>query len=222
MKPTPEEIHAGHSIYTPHILALYDFGVLMLSNSFLWRCPTKRLLYHFNQNVTANHLDIGVGSGFFLDKCYFQSHHPRIGIMDLNPEAIKYTVARIGRYNPEQFIHNILEPVDFLCPKFDSISLNYLLHCLPGSLTSKSIIIDHVQSLANPGAICFGSTLLGDEVSLNWGGKHLMSFYNKQGIFSNRNDNARNLEIELSKRLDMTSFEIVGSVALFSGRYLSK
>lgn len=34
MKPTPEEIHAGHSIYTPHILALYDFGVLMLSNSF--------------------------------------------------------------------------------------------------------------------------------------------------------------------------------------------
>ncbi len=142
--------------------------------------------------------------------------------MDLNPEAIKYTVARIGRYNPEQFIHNILEPVDFLCPKFDSISLNYLLHCLPGSLTSKSIIIDHVQSLANPGAICFGSTLLGDEVSLNWGGKHLMSFYNKKGIFSNRNDNARNLEIELTKRLDMTSFEIIGSVALFSGRYLSK
>ena len=222
MKPNLEEIYAGQSVYTPGILAFYDFGVLTLSNSFLWRCPTARLLRHFNQNITANHLDIGVGSGFFLDKCCFPVHHPRIGLMDLNPAAIKYTATRIARYNPEEYIHNIFEPIDFACPKFDSISLNYLLHCLPGNLVDKFIIFDHIQSLANPGAICFGSTLLGDDISLNWGARRLMSFYNKNGIFSNSSDNAHNLERELAKRLKIISFEIVGATALFSGSFYKK
>lgn len=220
MKPTSEEIYAGQSIYTPRILAFYDFGVLTLSNSFLWRCPTARLLRHFNQNVTENHLDIGVGSGFFLDKCNFPTPHPRIGLMDLNPAAIKYTAARIRRYNPEEYIHNIFDPIDFVCPKFQSISLNYLLHCLPGKLSDKSIIFDHIQSLAGPSAVCFGSTLLGDDISLNWGARRLMSFYNKNGIFSNSCDNAHNLERELTKRLDIISFEIVGATVLFSGRFI--
>lgn len=219
MKPTSEEIYAGQSIYTPRILTLYDFSVLTLSNSFLWRCPTSRLLHHFNQNISANHLDIGVGSGFFLDKCNFPGHRPRIGLMDLNPSAIKHTAARIVRYNPEEYIHNIYEPIDFFSPKFNSISLNYLLHCLPGNLADKCVVFDHIQSLADPGAICFGSTLLGDGVSLNWGAKHLMSFYNKSGIFSNSRDNAHNLEKELAKRFDIISFEIVGATALFSGRF---
>ncbi len=222
MKPSSEEIYAGQSIYTPRLLALYDFGVLTLSNSFLWRCPTAKLLRHFNQNITTNHLDIGVGSGFFLDKCRFPGSHPRIGLMDLNPAAISYTAARISRYNPEKYLHNIFEPLDFHYPKFSSISLNYLLHCLPGNLAEKSIIFDHIQSLADPGAICFGSTLLGDGISLNWGAKHLMSFYNKKGIFSNSGDNARNLEKELCKRLDIISFEIVGAAVLFSGHLNKK
>jgi len=51
------------------------------------------------------------------------------------------------------------------------------------------------------------------------GAKHLMSFYNKNGIFSNSRDNAHNLERELSKRLNIISFEIVGATALFSGHF---
>ncbi|MFM9161503.1 MAG: hypothetical protein ACKOPH_00240, partial [Methylocystis sp.] len=111
---------------------------------------------------------------------------------------------------------------DFVCPKFQSISLNYLLHCLPGKLSDKSIIFDHMQSLAGPSAVCFGSTLLGDDISLNWGARRLMSFYNKKGIFSNSSDNAHNLERELAKRLDIISFEIVGATVLFSGRFIKK
>jgi len=93
MKPTSEEIYAGQSIYTPRILAFYDFGVLTLSNSFYGDAQRQDCFATSTKILLANHLDIGVGSGFFLDKCNFPTPHPRIGLMDLNPAAIKYTAA---------------------------------------------------------------------------------------------------------------------------------
>ncbi len=65
MSPTAEEIAAGQAFYTDRTLPNYDLRVLTLSNPLIWRCPTTRLLQFFNAHVSANHLDIGVGSGYY-------------------------------------------------------------------------------------------------------------------------------------------------------------
>ncbi len=67
MSFTPEEVAAGQAIYTPGMLNLYDLRVLWISNRFIWKCPTLRLLALYDRRVMANHLDVGVGSGYCLD-----------------------------------------------------------------------------------------------------------------------------------------------------------
>jgi ubiquinone/menaquinone biosynthesis C-methylase UbiE len=107
---TPEQVEAGQSVYTKRTLSAYDFAVLGVSNRLLWQCPTQQLLKHYNQHVRANHLDVGVGTGYFLDRCQFPSPTPRIALMDINSNALEFAVQRIARYSPETYRRNVLEP----------------------------------------------------------------------------------------------------------------
>jgi 2-polyprenyl-3-methyl-5-hydroxy-6-metoxy-1,4-benzoquinol methylase len=212
-----EQAEAGQAIYTKHVLGAYDFFVLGISNHFVWRCPTRRLLEQYDARVTATHLDVGVGTGYFLDRCQFPSPAPRIALMDLNRNALDFASRRIARYNPEIYLGNVLEPIPLDAPKFDSVGVNYLLHCLPGSIESKSAVFDHLKALMNPGAVLFGSTLLQGDVPRSWAAKRLMDFYNRKGIFSNERDDVDGLRRALDRRFEAVSVEIVGCAALFSG-----
>lgn len=218
MPPTAEEIAAGQAFYTNSSLPNYDLRVLTLSNPLIWRCPTSRLLEFFNAHISANHLDIGVGSGYFLDHCVFPAPSPRIALMDLNAMALVYAARRIARYRPETYQRNVLATIDLEAPGFDSISLNYLLHCLPGDMASKAVVFDRIKPLMNAGAVCFGSTLLQGGVYRNWAAKLLMAHYNRHGVFSNRHDDARTLASALRERFSSVSVEIVGCAMLFCAR----
>jgi hypothetical protein len=66
MSVTPDWVDAGQSIYIKRTLNAYDFIVLGASNHLIWKCPTQRLVDHYNKHVTTNHLDVGVGKGFRL------------------------------------------------------------------------------------------------------------------------------------------------------------
>jgi hypothetical protein len=215
---TPEQIAAGHAFYTKRMLGIYDFLVLGLSNRAIWRCPTQRLVEHYNNHVTANHLDVGVGTGYFLDHCRFPSGTPRVALMDLNQNALDFASRRIARYKPKTWIQNVLEPISIDAPAFDSVGINYLLHCLPGTIESKAVSFDHLKALMNPGAVFFGSTLLQGGVARSLPAKRLMDFYNRKGIFSNENDGIDGLQRALGQRFRSVSTEIVGCAVLFSGR----
>jgi len=93
---TAEQAEAGQAVYTKQTLAVYDFVVLGISNRFLWKCPTRRLEEHYNKHVTANHLDVGVGTGYFLDRCRFPSPTPRIALMDLNTDSLEFASQRMN------------------------------------------------------------------------------------------------------------------------------
>ncbi len=43
---------------------------------------TRPFLTLYDQYVSANHLDIGVGTGYFLDHCRFPAANPRLALMD--------------------------------------------------------------------------------------------------------------------------------------------
>ncbi|KAK9235280.1 hypothetical protein V1525DRAFT_275739 [Lipomyces kononenkoae] len=209
---------AGQAVYTKLVLRLYDFIVLTVSNQWIWKCPTSILNAHYDRHLTANHLDVGVGTGYFLDTSRFPVAHPRIVLFDLNSNTLEYTTQRIARFAPESYVVNVLEPITLKgLTKFDSVGINYLLHCLPGDgIAEKAVVFDHLSGIMNDGAKLFGATILSKGVPCSWLAKALMAFYNEKGIFSNQRDSLSDLKAELEKRFREVEIEIVGCVALFS------
>ncbi|GAB3391238.1 class I SAM-dependent methyltransferase [Azotobacter armeniacus] len=218
MMVTQKQVEAGQAVYTQRTLTLYDFVVLGVSNPFIWKCPTHRLEEHYERNLSANHLDVGVGTGYFLDRCRFPADAPRVALMDLNPDTLAFAARRIARYAAQSYRRNVLEPITFEDGRFDSIGINYLLHCLPGSIAAKAVVFDHLKALMNPGAVIFGATLLQGGVPRSALARGLMAAYNRKGIFSNRDDNLESLKNELGRRFQDVSVEVLGCAALFSGR----
>src|SRR4029077_16525791 len=154
----------------------------------------------------------------FLDRCRFPSTAPKIALFDLNPHSLAKSAKRLRRYNPSCYRGNALQRIDIGMSGFYSISLNYLLHCLPGNLASKSIVFENVKPLLRDGGVIFGSTILGEGVRHNPLAKQLMRIYNAKGIFSNLSVRQSDLEAGLKAHFDEHTIHIAGSVALFSAR----
>lgn len=214
---TNARVEAGQAVYTPFTLWVYDWVVLGFSNQFLWRCPTKHLRALYQRNVSARHLDIGVGTGYFLDKARWPVEDPQITLLDLNPNSLAAAAARIARYAPHTVTANVLEPLPSL-QKFDSVGLNYLLHCLPGTITQKAVLFDHIRPALAPGAKVFGATILQGDSPRSMPAQMLMNFYNGKGIFSNAHDTFEDLEAALKARFENVSLDRRGAVALFEAQ----
>jgi SAM-dependent methyltransferase len=213
-----QAVVAGQAVYTPRTLDRYDLVVLGLSNTLIWKCPTRRLLDHYNRHIAMRHLDVGVGTGWFLDHCRFPNRQPQITLLDLNPACLKRASARISRYRPKVVHANVLEPVRVVMGPFASIGLNYVLQCLPGPVAQKAVVFDHLKPFLAPGGVVFGSTLLTNGVERSRSAQALMRFYNKKGIFSNQHDGVEDLRRELAARFDDVRVQVIGCAALFAAR----
>lgn len=220
MEPTPAQVEAGHAFYTRRSLAIYDLAILGYFSRLAWRCPARRIVAHYDEHVSANHLDVGVGTGYFLDHCQYPSSHDglRLALLDANSTCLDVAAGRVARFAPERIEANVLEPIAYDGPRFDSVGLTYLLHCLPGAMTTKAAAIDHLTALANPGAAVFGATLLHDGVHRSWFARAVMKRNNAHGIFSNVDDSLDALRGALTARLDDVTVEVVGCVGVFAGR----
>ncbi len=214
----PEENKPGYAVYSRRSLAIYDTLVLGLSNRFIWRCPSRHLIRHHEENLAACHLDIGVGTGFFLDKARFPERSPQITLLDPNRDCLEIATERISRYKPKSVHADALVPFPRTLGHFDSIGLNYLLHCLPGSMTRKSVIFDHLKPHLSEDGMVFGSTILQGVNPCPPVARKLMSIYNSKGVFANANDTLETLRAELSARFAEVSIQMIGCVALFAAR----
>ena len=210
-------LHAGQAAYTPATLRLYDTVVLGFSNRVLWRCPTRHLRALFDRNVSDRHLDIGVGTGYFLDRARFPDPSPAITLLDLNAVCLDVAARRIARYRPTRVNANTLEPLPVDGP-FESVSLCYLLHCLPGAMADKAIVFDHVAAVLAPGAVVFGATIVQGDAPRSWAARRLMTVYNRKGVFSNTGDTERALREALEARFADVSVCLHGCVVLFEAR----
>jgi len=218
MDVTPEQVEAGHALYTKRFLRVYDLVVLSLTSRLAWKCPSSRIVKHYDDHVSSNHLDIGVGTGYFLEKCRFPSSTPRVAMMDLSENCLDVAGRRIARYEPERYIANVLEPLRIQAPKFDSVGMNYLLHCLPGTIRSKAVAFANIKPLVNPGGVVFGATMLYDGVKKNLLARRMMDDLNDRRVFTNTADDLEGLRWGLEQHLTDTHIEIVGTAALFWGR----
>lgn len=215
---TPDDVRAGQAIYTPRTLPWYDLLVLGFSCRFVWRCPAARVLERYDRFVSANHLEVGVGSGYFLDRCRFPVNEPRITLVDLNADCLAATARRIARYRPAQFVRNALEPFELDGQSFDSAGINFVLHCVPGTIETKACIFDHIRAVMKPGSVIFGSTVLWQGVNHGMLARNLTPIYNRRRIFANLSDSLDGLRAILRDRFPDHELHTVGSVALFHAR----
>lgn len=213
---TQDDIRAGQAFYTPLGLKIYNLLVLSFSNRFAWRCPTKLQLDRYKQYVSARHLDIGIGTGYYLDNCNFPSNS-YLALLDLNPSCLTFCSEKLSRYKPTLYCANVFDKLSNHVPEqFDSIAINYLLHCLPGNMSDKATVIKNIRDLLNPGGIMFGSTILGNGSKHNYIARKLLKLYNKKRAFSNCDDSLESLKNALKANFDNVEIKQVGSVALFN------
>jgi SAM-dependent methyltransferase len=217
--PLPAEVEAGQAVYSRFVLAFYDAFVLGLSARSVWRCPRSRMLEQYDVLAGPRHLDVGVGTGWFLAHCRWRGARPEVTLLDLNENSLRAASRRIAHISPRSVRGSVLEPVDFGNTRFDSIGLNYLLHCLPGAIEEKAAtVVKNLKPYLVPGGALFGSTVLGVGVRHNAPGRFLMRVYNRKGIFGNSADDAAGLERALAHELRDVDVRVEGVTALFSAR----
>ena len=60
--------YKGQADYSPLLLKLYDPIVIGFVAWLVWRCPADPILDGYRRLIRDNHLDIGPGTGYCIDK----------------------------------------------------------------------------------------------------------------------------------------------------------
>ena len=214
MSERANDVYSGAAVYSKRVLRMYDLWVVYFSNTYVWRCHRSRLLERYNEHLGARHLDVGPGTGWYLAHTGLM-RDTAVTLVDLNPNSLATASARMAEVGPHTVDADVLQPLPENVGPFDSIGVNFVLHCVPGSWDEKGIAFEHLAARLAPGGVLFGSTVLGVGVRHNLAGRRLMSVYNAKGIFHNRDDDADGLERVLREHFADVSVTVVGTVALF-------
>lgn len=210
----------GSTVYSKSSLRIYDFLVHFFSNRFIWRCPARHIIDHYSANLTSNHLEIGIGSGKLFKKSAADAEFDRLVIADVNPECLEFATSSLQEWNPETWKVNLINPAEEFerVGQFTSIGLNYVLHCLPATMSEKLAICDRlIDKCLCDGGVLFGSTLFPNQNS-RWLSKRLMGFYNRKGVFTNEADSSESFKEWCADRGRDYSFFAIGCVGFFSIR----
>jgi hypothetical protein len=197
-------------------LFFYDFLLYGVISKYAWGSSIQRLDTHYKKYVRHNHLEVGVGTCFLLNRVVLDSAHPRLALMDLSRECLEKTKRKVARYAPETYIQNLLEPMHHKIDQFDSIGINYVMHCVPGNFKEKGVAFTHLRPLLSENGVLFGTTVLSDNIHKNTLAKPFMWLMNSLGVFNNRGDNARDLKECLERHFQLIEFEVVGVTAFFA------
>jgi hypothetical protein len=201
-------------------LFFYDFILYGIVSRFAWGSSTQRLDAHYRTYASANHLEVGVGTGYLLNRVVFASNRPRVALMDLSVACLERARRKVARHAPAIYIQNLLEPVRAAIPAFDSISVNYVMHCIPGGFKEKGVALAHLAPLLSAQGVLSGTTVLSEGVAKNLLARPAMWLLNLLGVFNNRRDSAQDLKIFPAQNFQVLEFEVVGVTAYFAVRKL--
>lgn len=242
---------SGSAVYSPFTLGwIYDVIVLRLYCSYAWGCPREVVRSFYSKHVASvaersskvscRLLDIGVGTGFFLEHASIPPGS-EVTLADLNVDCLKTAASRVSRAHPDVFIKtvvaDVLEPDQHagindrqqerslaLSPsrlggaKFDVISCLLLLHCLPGPPQRKAEAVVHLARHLDEGGTVIGATVLGQDVQHNPLGRFIMFWQNLLGIFNNYADDVTGLVGPLEVGFREVKWELIGKVLFFEAK----
>ena len=206
--------YAGQREYTPLFLRIYDPLILGFFTPFVWRCPTARLVEAYRRHVGHRHLDVGPGTGYFLDRAGLADGSP-LTLLDPNVNVLDHVSRRLRRLDVTTVEADVLKPLPVDGP-FDSVALSGVLHCLPGPLPRKAPAVANLAAVLAPTGVLFGASILGSSGRHTGLARRLLAANNRRGTFDNLGDTEDGLRQILDDSFERVELETVGSMAIFA------
>lgn len=210
-----ENVLNGQRVYNKFTLSIYDITLFKIITDFVWNSPANNTLCTYKEQLPYNHLYVGVGSGELLDMCGFPYSPQKLYLMDLNEEHLKYAALRLKRHNPSSHIQNILSPYTDKVHKYGSLSLNYVLYCLPSTIEQKCETFEHLYNLINKDGVIFGFMILPETHNTNEITKNTLKIYNENDVYSNLSNSEIAFDEQLKKRFRRYRVEVTGNILKF-------
>ena len=208
--------YRGQRDYNGILLHLYDPLVLGPIARFVWGCPASGLLARYQRLVRDNHLDVGPGTGYFLDHSGLPPGS-RVTILDPNADVLRHVSRRLASFDLTAVQADVLKPLPVPGP-FDSAALNLVIHCLPGPLERKARAVANVAAVLAPTGVLFGASVLGRTGRHNRAARAFLTVFNRQGGFDNLDDTEDGLRDILGASFEEVEIETIGSAAVFTAR----
>jgi SAM-dependent methyltransferase len=205
--------YAGQKEYTPLFLSIYDWFILMFMTGAVWKMPKTPIVERYRRLVGHRHLDVGPGTGYFLDKADL-ADDTEITLLDPNPNVLDYAARRLEPMKPNTVEADVLKPLPVDGP-FDSVGLNGVLHCLPGPQQAKAAAVRNIASVLTPEGTLFGMTILGTSADHTALARFFLNQVNQRGTFDNLGDTAQGLQKILQDSFRRVELDVEGSVAHF-------
>lgn len=198
--------------FNPLLLSIYDFFLFNFISPYLWGCKEALLVNWYRSLCGTKHLEVGVGTGHLLDKSSPAIH--RLSLMDLSVSCLDKTSKRLKRYNPNTWHKNILLPLNDVEDRFDSISINYVMHCVAGTYKTKGVSFGYLKNLLTDDGVLFGASVLRTDDS-GRAARILMNLLNWTGVFNNNGDTIQDLQESLQRHFRFSKVIKRSSSALF-------
>jgi SAM-dependent methyltransferase len=175
------------------------------------------LVERFRARVRPNHLDVGPGTGYFLDHSGLPDGSP-ITILDPNTHVLRHVSKRLAtRFEVTAVEADVLKPLPVTGP-FDSAALHLVIHCLPGPPTRKALAVANVAATLAPDGVLFGATVLGMRGPQTRPSRAVLRVFNAHGGFDNLDDTEETVHAMLTAAFEEVEVELVGAVAIFAAR----
>lgn len=216
----------GANLYTRHVLQIYDFLVHTFNDNFMWKCPAKTVLIpFFHANAGPRHMDVGVGTGFFPYHRHDQDDQwpQQLTLVDINENCLESAAERVGLPDRTTCIAASVLEDSLTLPgiqykQFDSISLMYLLHCLPCSPLEKARVFSNLKPYLSTQGTLFGATILGRDTNANLLTQLWMGMWNWLGVFHNLADGKEDFLHALEAEFEEVECHVVGCSLIFRAR----
>jgi SAM-dependent methyltransferase len=206
--------YRGQAGYTPLLLAIYDPFVLGFMAPVVWRSPIPPVVERYRQQVGRRHLDVGPGTGYFLEKAELPPE-VEVTLLDPNPNVLARVSRRLAPLEVSTVEADVLKPLPVEGP-FDSVALSHVLHCLPGPQPDKAAAIRNVAAVLAPQGVLFGGTVLGASERHTLPARAVLRAFNWQGAFDNLEDTEEGLRAILEESFENVEIDVVGSTAQFT------
>ena len=204
----------GQREYTPRFLRIYDPVVLGFLAPVVWRCPASRLVDGYRRHIGARHLDVGPGTGYFLDRAGL-TDGASVTLLDPNVHVLDHAGRRLERLDVTTVEADVLKPLP-VEGSFDSAALNGVLHCLPGPHSRKAAAVANVAAVLASDGVLFGASILGRSGHHTWLARRVLESNNRRGTFDNLDDTQAGLRQILEASFERVDMETVGSMAIFT------
>ncbi len=206
--------YRGQAGYTPFLLAVYDPFVLGFMAPVVWRSPVAPVVERYRQQVGRKHLDVGPGTGYFLEKAELP-REAEVTLLDPNPNVLTRVSRRLAPLKVITVEADVLRPLPVEGP-FDSVGLSHVLHCLPGPQSHKALAIRNVAAVLAADGVLFGATVLGGSADHTLPARAVLRAFNWQGGFDNLEDTEEGLRKILEESFRNVEIDVVGSTAQFT------